>query len=124
MKYYAKLLSLNSDIEEEVVLSLGEKEIYCFVDSALYPLTEGSIYLVDLSLTFLDDELISEMNSERMLFNRIGEGFSYEIIGFLSGDKIVTDGVIFQDDFFQEEFSFLDSKYVTLKPDRISVSFL
>ncbi|WP_143557112.1 hypothetical protein [Snodgrassella alvi] len=75
-------------------------------------------------MSFLDEELISEVDCKTMSFNRIDESFSYEIIGFLSGNQLITDGVIFQDDIFLEEFLFLDSKYVILKPDRISVSFL
>jgi hypothetical protein len=124
MKYYAKIISLNDDIEEKVILSLGEKEICCFINSAPYALIEKNIYLVELSLSFLDEELISEVDCKIMSFTRIDESFSYEIIGFLSGNQLITDGVIFQDDIFQEEFLFLDSKYVILKPDRISVSFL
>jgi|GEM_PF-3094391 len=124
MKYYAKLISLGNDLEEEAILSLGEKEICCFIDSAPYPLIEGDIYLVEMSLSFLDDELLSEVDSEQLSLNRIDETFSYEIIGFLSNDKLITDGIVFQDTLFLEEFSFLNSKYVILKPDRISISFL
>ncbi|ELN2737005.1 hypothetical protein [Pluralibacter gergoviae] len=124
MKYYAKLVSLNDDIEEEAVLSLGEKEICCFIDSAPYPLIEGDIYLVEINVSFLDEEELSEAGSVNLSFDRVGETFSYEIVGFLSGDTLITDGIIFRDEFFAEEFSFLNSKYVALKPDRISVSFL
>lgn len=124
MKYYAKLISLNNDIEEEAFLSLGEKEIYCFIDSAPYPLIEGDIYLVEINMTFLDEEQLSEAGSVDLSFDRIGETFSYEIVGFLSGDTLITDGIIFHDELFTEEFSFLNSKYVSLQPDRISVSFL
>lgn len=124
MKYYAKLKSLNNDIEEEALLSLGEKEIYCFIDSAPYPLIEGNIYLVEINVSFLDEEELSEVSSINLSFNRVGDTFSYEIVGFLSGDTLITDGVIFRDEIFTEEFSFLNSKYVALQPDRISVSFL
>lgn len=124
MKYYAKLISLSDDIEEEAFLSLGEKEIYCFIDSAPYPLIEGNTYLVEINLSFLDDELLDEADSMHLSFERVGETFSYEIVGFLSGDKLITDGVVFQDEIFIEEFSFLNSKYVALKPDRVSISFL
>lgn len=124
MKHYAKIIALNEDIEEEVILSFGDKEICCFVDSAPYELIENNVYLVELGLSFLNEEVISESDRKMVSFNRISESFSYEIIGFLSGDQLITDGVIFQDEIFQKEFSFLDSKYVILQPDRISVSFL
>ena len=124
MKYYAKLKSLNNVLEEEALLSLGEKEIYCFIDSAPYPLIEGNIYLVEINVSFLDEEELSEVSSVNLSFERVGETFPYEIVGFLFGDILITDGVIFRDELFTKEFSFLNSKYVALQPDRISVSFL
>lgn len=124
MKHYAKIITLNKNIEEEVTLSFGDREICCFVDSAPYELIENNVYLVELGLSFLDKEVIRESDRKIMSINRVDKSFSYEIIGFLSGDQLITDRVIFQDEIFQKEFSFLDSKYVILQPDRISVSFL
>ncbi|WP_297196673.1 hypothetical protein [uncultured Pluralibacter sp.] len=124
MKCYARLISLNDDIEEEAVISLGDREIYCFIDSAPYPLIEGVIYLVDIGLSFLDEELLSETEDAHLSLRRISDTFSYEIVGFLSNNQLITDGVIFQDEIFLEGFSFLNSKYVALKPNRINISFL
>ncbi|WP_180297525.1 hypothetical protein [Snodgrassella alvi] len=52
MKYYAKIISLNDDIEEEVVLSLGEKEICCFINSAPYALIEKKHIFSRIKLVF------------------------------------------------------------------------
>ncbi|MEX2951068.1 hypothetical protein [Serratia fonticola] len=123
MKYYAKVISLDEDIEELVVLSLGEKEICCFIDHCEHPINEGGIYLVDMDLTFLDDELIELSDSNVYSLKRKGNGFSYFINGFLIDDTIYVDGIAFKSDSFSES-SYLSNSYIRVDPDRISVSFL
>ncbi|BFO08057.1 hypothetical protein GGER_05670 [Serratia rubidaea] len=122
MKYYAKVISLSDNIEEEVLLSLGEKELCCFIDSAPYKLVEGCVYLIDLNLSFVDDESMVESEDKKISIKRIDDGFSYEIVGFVSGNKLITDGVIFDDELLLD-YVYLDSNYVKVMPDRIGVSF-
>ncbi|HAY0637461.1 hypothetical protein [Serratia rubidaea] len=123
MKYYAKVISLSDNIEEEVLLSLGEKELCCFIDSAPYKLVEGCVYLIDLNLSFVDDESMVESEDKKISIKRIDDGFSYEIVGFVSENKLITDGVIFDDELLLD-YVYLDSNYVKVTPDRIGVSFL
>ena len=106
-----------------VVLSLSDKEICCFIDYCEYPINEGGIYLVDMDLTFLDDELIELSDSIVYSLKKNGNGFSYSINGFLIDDTIYVDGIVFKSDSFRES-SYLSNSYVRVDPDGISVSFL
>ncbi len=46
MKYYAKVIEINDNIDEEVLLSFSEINIYCFIASRPYEIIKGNIYLV------------------------------------------------------------------------------
>jgi len=123
MKYYAKVISLNSDIEEEVVLSFGGDVIYCFVNSCAYNLHEGEIYPIDMVLTFLDDERIEPSNDECLSVKRNGNGFSYSINGLMMNGVVYADGIAFEHESFSD-FEYLNKSCVKVVPDRITVSFL
>lgn len=123
MKYYAKVLSVNNDIEEEVVLLLGEREICCFINHCEYDITEGELYLVDITLTFLDDESLESSDSTSFVMVKDEKTFAYFINGFLIDDKVYINDFIFQDEIFLE-YGYLNRSYVKFLPDRISVAFL
>lgn len=124
MKYYAEVIDLNEDIEEEVLLSFGEIELYCFIASCTYELTKGNIYLVDIEFSFLDDEVIEPQPNSDFSIVRKKDGFAYEITGFKINDKIIVDTLVFSDRLYSQEYAYINYEHVLIKPDRISVSFL
>lgn len=121
---YAKVVSINEDIEEEVLLSFGDINLVCFINSCPFEIVEGGIYLVDVSLSFLDDFSIQPSEKGVFSLKRIGDGFSYLIKGIIYDDKILTDHIIFQDEIYQQEYSYLNGGFIEVLADRIGVSFL
>jgi hypothetical protein len=124
MKYYAKVIEVNDDIEEEILLDFGEVSLYCFISSCPYEVVVGKIYPVDISLSFLDSEVIEPQLGTDLSATRQGDGFLYEIRGLKVDDKIFINGLTFCDEIYMREYSYINHEYVEMKPDRISVSFL
>ncbi|MGG4610714.1 hypothetical protein [Providencia sp. Me31A] len=121
MKYYAKVISLNPNIEEEVTISLGEIVLTCFICDLNNPIKLDSIYLVDLEFEIFD-EIRAELATDT-LPKQVGKSFSYELSGYLIENKFIISNVIFQDDLLYEA-SFYENKYVKIYVDRINISFL
>lgn len=124
MKYYAKVVSFSNEIEEEVLLSFGNKELYCFISESPYSLVEGKLYLVELNLSFLDDEFLNMATEKKITIERVDNSFAYRITGVISDGKLIADGFVFQDEIFAQEYAYLESNFVSLTSDRISVSFI
>lgn len=124
MKYYAKVIEINDDIDEEVLLSFGENDIYCFIASCPYEIIKGNVYLVEVELSFFDSEVIEPQSESDLSIIRQGDDFSYEIRGFKIDNKIITNGLVFSDGLYIQEYGYINHEYVLIKPDRISVSFL
>ena len=124
MKYYAKVIETNDNVDEEVLLSFGEVDVYCFIASCPYEITKGNVYLVDVELSFLDDEVIEPQLGNNSSLIRRGDGFSYEIRGFKIEDKIIVNGLAFSDELYAKEYGYINNEYVITRPDRISVSFI
>ena len=123
MKYYAKLVSLNEDVEEEAIFSFGEYNICCFIDYSPIKLEIGNIYLIDLGVRFLDDELIEQSNNRKYSLKRKGNSFQYEMNGYLFEDNFILSNLIFQDELFYD-YSYLENVFVKIQPDRITVSII
>jgi len=123
MKYYAKLLAIHPDIEEEVQLCLGEVTLRCFANSMLYPVQIGEIYPVELSLCYLKDCKLRPIAENNVSISELTTGFSHKIRGVLAGDKLISHGVTFQDDYFAEKYAWLDGHFVETIADRINLDF-
>jgi len=90
MKLYAKLVKIGKEIEEEIVLSFGEAELTCFASYAPNELCEGNVYLVELDLFFINDIVIEEANEKKLEIIQIGNGFKYEMHGFIHENQFIT----------------------------------
>lgn len=121
MKYYAKVISLNPDIEEEVTISLGEIILTCFISGLNNPIKLDAVYLVELELEIFDEVKV-ELSTDT-LPKQIRKTFAYNLSGYLVKNKIIISNVIFQDDLLYEA-SFYENKYVKIYVDRINISFL
>lgn len=122
MKYWASVVSLSSDIEEEVILFLGESEICCFVNQPdLFQI--GKIYLVELTLMFPDEIEIKASNHPMMSLTQIENTFSYQLTGMLFDNKLIVDNLVFEDDLFYR-YSYFENQYITVIIDRIDVEFI
>ena len=123
MKYYAKLIFVNEDVEEEVIFAFGEYNICCFVDYSSVPLHVGNIYLVELGLWFNDDIQIEASKDKHFFIKRERETFKHIINGYLFEDKLILSNLIFQDESFYD-FSYFENDFITLRSDRMTVSII
>ena len=123
MKYYAKLVSLSEDVEEEAIFSFGEYNICCFIDYSPIKIDIGDIYLIDVGVRFIDNELIEKSNNSEYSLKRKENSFQYEMNGYLFEDNFILSNLIFQDELFYD-YSYLENGFVKIQPDRITVSIV
>jgi len=123
MKYYAKLLYIHPYIEEEMLLCLGEVKLLCFANSIPYPVQVGEIYPVELSLTYLEECKLRPIAENEFSISELTTVFSHKVRGFLAGNQLISQGVTFQDDYFAEEYAWLDGHFVETIADRITADF-
>jgi len=119
-KYYAKVLKLDPDIEEEVTLDVNGIEITCFASVCPFKISVGKEYPVAFEF---DDFDISEQSTEETSLARLGSDYSYELKGKLDGDTVDV-GIRIRDEFLSSEYGYLDGKFVSLKVGRLDVEFL
>lgn len=125
VSYRAKVIRLNDNVEEEVLLQIGEWKIPCFAGICPYRICEGMEYLVDLSLLVLDEYEVKELpsgSSPAILSD--GEGFGAELIGKINGNRLCVGELEFEDDILLSDYGYLDGKSVSVRADRIDVEFL
>lgn len=125
MIYYAKVLHLNNEIEEEAVLQINGVELVCFACVCPYEIKEGQLYPVELHPVVFDDYVVTELsNSSDTTIDRVGKGFQYLITGRLIGQRLECGELILEDEVLQRDFNYLDGKMIAIKWDRIDVEFL
>ncbi len=121
--YYALLKKIDAIVEEEVTLELDGKVITCFAGVCPYQIREGNRYPVSLKLEVFDDYLVEESSKDEAGLEKLGNGFSYWVIGKLEGDVIYSQ-FTFQDEVLLSDYGYLNGKYIRMKVDRIDVEFL
>jgi hypothetical protein len=125
MIYQAKVLHLDEDVEEEVVLQVGGVELTCFACVCPYAIEVGLSYMVELHPVVFGDYVVTELIGDTApAVARVGNSFTYVITGQLSGGSLECGGLIFEDEVLQRDFGDLDGKTIAMTVDRIDVEFL
>ena len=125
MIYNAKVLHLNNDVEEEVLLQIGGVELTWFVSVCPYAIAEGLSYPIELRPVIFDEYVISELaNNSVPSISRVESSFAYVVVGEMRGACLKSGELIFEDDVLQRDFGYLDGKMVAMKIDRIDAEFL
>jgi len=125
MIYQAKVLRIDENVEEEVILQIGNTKLTCFSRFHSPETKVGSSYPVELSLTMFDDDcFVKEIpdDSEPSIV-RIGNTFAYVITGRLNGRCLESGELSFEDDSLLSDFGYLDGKMIAMKVDRIDADF-
>lgn len=122
-KYTALVKKIDDDIEEEVTLSINGFDVICFAGVCPYEIYEGKKYPVYFEMVFFDDYSVQESSKKISNLERIGNGFSYWIVGKLKGDTI-DSSIQFKDEILLSDYGYLNDKYIRIKADRIDVEFL
>jgi hypothetical protein len=126
MKYDAQVLKLDDDVEEQVVIQVGNAQLTCFASVCPYAIHPGQHYPVELELFVAEDFVMTEFVDAQpnSLAQCEPNGLGYVITGQLNGDQLSVGELIFKDSVFQTHFAHLQNKKVQLKVDRIDVEFL
>ena len=109
-----KILRLNDEVEEEVVINVNEMELVCFSNMLPYGAKEGMCYRIELIPMVFNDYLVHELNSNTFpSITRIKNSFSYVIVGKLIGNRLDAGPVILEDDLLLSSFGYLDGKIIS-----------
>ncbi|MGX7150186.1 hypothetical protein [Enterococcus ureasiticus] len=126
MKYKAKIISENPDIEEEVRIEIEGIELLCFVEEYKCPIEIGKLYDIELDIVIFDDLEIEKSDLKIKELVQQGDSFSYYIHGiFYPADQIIDAGIDI--DLENEDFSdfwYLEKQFVKMRVDRINVNIL
>lgn len=125
MIYSAEVVHLSDDIEEEVILRINGIDITCFASVCPFRISEGATYQVALTPVVFGDYCVCEASegSDPSLVS-VNKGFSYDVIGKLTGGRLDARGIVLEDDILLRDYGYLDQKVVVWRVDRIDVEFL
>jgi hypothetical protein len=124
MTYDAMILSLDSNIEELVEISVNGNRLTCFASVCPYEIEVENKYPVECHVRIFDDlrfELVEGADPECI---DLIDGFHYSIIGKLREGKFVSKGIEFVEDDDFSEIAYLDGQTLKIDVDRLEVHFL
>lgn len=125
MIYEAKVLSLDDDLEEEVLLRIGMAELICFASVCPYAIQKNEYYSVELRLVVLNECAVTEQPQGTVQsIARIDRGFSHVVTGVLKDGCLESVGFIFEYEVLARDFGYLNGKPISLRVDRIDAEFL
>lgn len=121
--FQAKLISIDKNIEELVILEINDVRLNCFLAICPYKIVEGNTYLVELEFYVSDELKYWEATTGEQSITCIDDSFQYQLSGYYEDSTFdfgisVTDKELFLD----EEIK--NGSFVTIEVDRIDVEFL
>lgn len=125
MVFCVQLKKLDPNIEEKAIVQIGNVEIQCFVRCWPSSVEVGHFYNADIDVDILDDFEMKEQAVQTIGFEQIN-AFAYSIFGKFSLDSQTVDAGIpirFDQDYLYD-YAYLDGKYVSVRVDRINLSFV
>lgn len=126
MQYIAKLLEINPLVEEEAVLEINSQRLVVFIGYCPFEIIQERQYLVEISLTILNDFVISKIDSDEKGIEQIDDSFSYFIKGTLNVDTGLIDAdILFEvDREFLYDYGYLHNQNVQIRVDRLTADFI
>lgn len=123
LKYQAKLLQSNEDIEEWGRFLINGIELVCFINYCECKLEIGKSYSVELNYQIFDEYLIdlAEENAN-MGFVHINHTFQYDLFGVFCGNVFSVQSIDFIDDYLLSDFTHLENKAIRLSVNRLDIA--
>lgn len=126
MKYEAKIISENPDIEEELKIKIKDIELLCFVEEYRCSVEVGQEYIVDLEIVVFDDLDIEKSTVQAREMTQQADSFAYCIRGvFNPSNKKIDSGIDI--DLADEDISgflYLENQFVELNIDRFNIDII
>jgi len=114
------IVRLGVDIEEKVLVKIGDNLLTCFLSVCPRPIAPGNAYEGSLSLWAVDGLEVREAIGEPLGIVRIGDSFRYKVVGVIRGNMLDA-GIRFEDELFSTEYAYLDGHSVSVVVDRIQL---
>ncbi|EAF2552272.1 hypothetical protein CQB59_13990, partial [Listeria monocytogenes] len=79
MRYEAKIISENPNIEEELKIKIKDIELLCFVEEYKCSVEIGQEYIVELEMVVFDDLDIEKSTLQAKEITQLADSFAYFI---------------------------------------------
>jgi hypothetical protein len=126
MRYEAKIISENSDIEEELKIKIEDIELLCFVEEYRCAVEIGKEYIIDLEIVVFDDLDIEKSTMKTKEVIQQADSFAYCIRGvFYPLEKKIDSGIDI--DLATEDISdfwYLENQFAKLNVDRFNLNVI
>ncbi|MFV0348871.1 MAG: hypothetical protein ACK5JO_09810 [Halodesulfovibrio sp.] len=119
--YTAKIVSIDSDDENDLSINIDGCVLRCFCNYTPYVVVEGEVYNVEISL-FFNDDIDMNISSKSVGVYNISY-YKHLIVGHCVNGCVCSD-IKFCDEYFKSWFGMYDEKLVEIVVDRIDVAFL
>ncbi len=94
MRYEAKIISENPNIEEELKIKIKDIELLCFVEEYKCSVEVGQEYIVELETVVFDDLDIEKSTLQAKEITQVADSFAYFIRGvFHPSSKKIDSGI-------------------------------
>ena len=125
MTYQALVVRLSEQIEEEVMIRIGDVELTGFAHVCPYPIEIGRIYPVELDPLVFDEYNIQNVDDDALeSIIRTGDEYEYVVTGRFKDGAVKSQGLSFEDEIFATEFKYLNGTTVTFHIDRLDLCFV
>ncbi|HBD0747973.1 TPA: hypothetical protein KG937_002761 [Listeria monocytogenes] len=126
MRYEAKIISENPNIEEELKIKIKDIELLCFVEEYKCSVEIGQEYIVELEMVVFDDLDIEKSTLQAKEITQLADSFAYFIRGvFHPSSKKIDSGI--EVDLADEDISdfwYLENQFVPLNVDRFNIDVI
>lgn len=125
MTLRGKVLQLDEDVEELVVLEVGSHVLTCFAAVCPYALKVGGDYPVELHPFFFGEpEAIELSENSPDEIQQIGNGFGYLLTGCLRNGLFSVGNLVLVDEDGFSNLRHLEGRRLKLAVDRMDAEFL
>ncbi|WP_025113329.1 hypothetical protein [Pseudomonas sp. H1h] len=120
--YKALVVGIDPVVEDAIELVIEGFSVRCFVSYSPSKIEVGGTYEVEFEMLLPDEECVSASEYKKKQIERIDDGLSCDIYGYLDGE-VFRSVVDFADQDIHYEYPRLNGHFIKVSADRIDVSF-
>ena len=125
MKYRTKILAIDDEIDEMVVISIGDHRLTCFASVCPFRISVGDECLVDLNAYFIGDPRATPLPMDVPDgIERMNQGFAYTMIGRLKNSRFLVSGLTLDCEDLASMLEEINGGKWKVVVDRLDVEFL
>ncbi|PMQ08471.1 hypothetical protein PseAD21_24490 [Pseudomonas sp. AD21] len=120
-KYKALVVGIDPVVEDAIDIVVEGFSVRCFVSYSPSKIEVGGTYEMEFEMLLPDEECISATECKKKQIEKLNNGLSCDIYGYLDGD-VFRSVVDFADQDIHYEYPHLNGHFVKVSADRIDVS--